>query len=154
MANDEIKNDAMNSGSFHRAKSKAEDYARDPKKAKKLIDEAAQKSEENKGVLGDVWTYLQALIRMVKAYYSRSYTQVPWKSLLIGIAGLIYFVSPIDAIFDYIPVLGLIDDAAVLSAVISAIRYDLNNFIAWESLRDHASRDRALEVPYEEIKNN
>jgi uncharacterized membrane protein YkvA (DUF1232 family) len=152
MATDDFKKDTMNSDSFQRAKSKAEDYARDPKKAKKLVDEAARKSEANKGVLEDVWHYLQALIRMIKSYYNRSYTQVPWKSLLIGIAGLIYFVSPIDAIFDYIPVLGFIDDAAVLSAVFAVIKSDLNNFMAWESMRDHMAKDKALEVPYEEIK--
>ena len=42
------------------------------------------------------------------------------------------FVSPIDAIVDVIPVLGLVDDAAVLAWVFRQVRWELDAFREWE----------------------
>ena len=49
------------------------------------------------------------------------------------IAGVIYFVSPIDAIPDFIPVIGFMDDAFVISLVMRGVRKDVENFREWES---------------------
>ena len=48
------------------------------------------------------------------------------------VASLIYFVSPIDLIPDFILGFGLIDDATVLAWTIKACASDLAAFIAWE----------------------
>ena len=55
----------------------------------------------------------------------------PFPKLVLWV-GIIYFVSPLDLIPDAIPVLGYIDDAAVLSLVMAAIRSDLEKFQEWE----------------------
>jgi len=125
--------EAVKSPEFQQAKSKAEEYARDPEKAKKLIDEAMKKAKgKNKGPLGEVWRYLTALIRLTRAYYNKRYTDVPWQTIVLAIAGLIYFVSPIDLIPDFIPVAGYLDDAAVIAFVVASIKADLDNFLEWE----------------------
>ena len=49
------------------------------------------------------------------------------------VASLIYFVSPIDLIPDFILGLGFIDDATVLAWTIRACAADLAAFIAWEN---------------------
>lgn len=41
---------------------------------------------------------------------------------------VIYFVTPIDAIADFIPVLGWMDDAAVFTLVINQIRAELDRY--------------------------
>jgi uncharacterized membrane protein YkvA (DUF1232 family) len=124
---------AVKSPEFKQAKSKAEEYARDPEKAKRLIDEAFKKAKgKNKGPLGEVWRYLTALIRLTRAYFNRQYTDVPWRTIVLAITALIYFVSPIDVIPDFIPVVGYIDDAAVISFVVASIKTDLDNFTEWE----------------------
>ena len=46
---------------------------------------------------------------------------------------LAYFVSPIDLIPDFIPILGLIDDSTVIAVVVAQIKSDIDNFIAWEA---------------------
>lgn len=125
--------EAVKSPEFQKAKSKAEEYARDPEKAKKLVNEAMKKAKgKNKGPLGEVWRYLTALIRLTRAYFNKNYTDVPWQTIVLAIAALIYFVSPIDFIPDFIPGVGYLDDAGVISIVVASIKADLDNFLEWE----------------------
>ncbi len=46
----------------------------------------------------------------------------PFKYGAVGITALLYFLSPVDAVPDLIPVAGLLDDAAVIAAAVSTIR--------------------------------
>ena len=135
--------EVVNSPEFQQAKTKAEEYARDPEKAKNLIDQAIQKAQRrNKGLLDQLdekldefWSYLSALMRLARAYYTRQYTAVPWKTIVTVVAALIYFVSPLDFIPDFIPLLGLTDDAIVIAFVVRQIRADLDIFLVWETAR-------------------
>ena len=125
--------EAVKSPEFQQAKNKAEEYARDPEKAKKLIDDAFAKAKgKNKGPLGEVWRYLTAIIRLARAYFNKQYTDVPWQTIVLAIAALIYFVSPLDLIADFIPVVGYLDDAAIIIFVVNSIKADLDNFLEWE----------------------
>jgi uncharacterized membrane protein YkvA (DUF1232 family) len=54
---------------------------------------------------------------------------------LMLVAAVIYFVSPLDLIPDSIPVLGLIDDAAVVTSVAKANITLISSFRTWEILR-------------------
>ena len=73
--------------------------------------------------------------RLIKAYALGHYRQVPWKSLLVIIAAVIYFVNPIDLIPDLVPVLGLSDDFAVLVWVYNTVSSEVDKFTAWEKSR-------------------
>ncbi len=120
---------------IEKTKSKAEEYARDPNKAKKLLDDAVKKAksyERNRGPLAEVWGYLTALFRLLRAYIRRDYRDIPWGSIVLVIVAIIYFVSPIDLIPDMLPGIGFIDDAAVIAFVVAQIKADLDNFLAWE----------------------
>jgi uncharacterized membrane protein YkvA (DUF1232 family) len=124
-------------------KSKAEDYARDPKKAKKLLDDAVKKTksfEINRGPLAEIWSYLTALFRLLRAYIRGDYRDIPWGSIVMVIVAIIYFVSPIDLIPDFLPG-GFIDDAAVIAFVVAQIKVDLDNFLAWEVERSDDESD-------------
>ena len=81
--------------------------------------------------MDEVWGYLTALIRLLRAYIRKDYQDIPWKSIILVIVGIIYFVSPFDLIPDWLP-MGFIDDVAVLSFIIKQIKVDLDNFMAWE----------------------
>jgi uncharacterized membrane protein YkvA (DUF1232 family) len=116
-------------------KSRAEEYARDPNKVKELLNDAVKKTknyEKNRGPLAEVWSYLTALFRLLKAYVSKDYHDIPWTSIVLVIVAIIYFVSPIDLIPDIIPGVGLVDDAAIIAFVVAQIKADLDNFLAWE----------------------
>ena len=74
----------------------------------------------------------RALVRMVGAAASGRYRRLPKRSLVAVVAGLVYFLDPLDAIPDFLPVIGFLDDAAVLAWVVSRVRRDLDEFLAWE----------------------
>lgn len=119
-------------------RSRAEDYLKDPEKSKELLDQAIKKAnskEEHKGPLVEVWDKLKALFRMLQAYLRRDYTSVPWGSIVLVVVAIIYFVSPLDLLPDWIPLAGFIDDAAVIGFVIKQIQKDLDAFLMWENLK-------------------
>jgi hypothetical protein len=49
-----------------------------------------------------------------------------------GIAVIIYFLSPIDFVPDFIPVIGLLDDAALLAWFMTSIKAEMDKFEEWE----------------------
>jgi len=60
--------------------------------------------------------------------------RLPWKTVAALSAALAYFLSPVDAIPDFIPLAGFIDDAAVLSLVFGAAEADLRRYCEWRGL--------------------
>ena len=131
-AGDEI----TESAAFRRATSDAENYAGDPKRLRKLVEDAAGKLNIiPRGPFGETWPYLLAMIRVIRDYQRGEYRDLSAPKLLIIIAAIIYFVSPFDVIPDWIPVLGHIDDAFVVSLALKSVRGDLDTFMAWETAR-------------------
>ena len=114
-------------------KSKADKYRNDPKKAEALLKEAEKKARKNPGPISGRMQDLATLLRLVRAYFSREYTDVPWETVALAIGAVAYFVSPIDLIPDFIPVAGYVDDAAVIGFVIASAANDLHNFREWEA---------------------
>ena len=72
---------------------------------------------------------------MIKDYVQGNYRKLPWWSVASVAAALGYFLAPIDAIPDFIPVLGYLDDAAVFALVLSGIREDLKKYADAKGLR-------------------
>ena len=121
-----------NSSSFKSAKDAASEYAQNPKKLNQLLDQAVKKAHASKGRLAEVWESLLASFRLLRAYATGQYRDIPWTSLLSIVASIIYFVMPLDLIPDFILALGLIDDAALLGWILSSLKTDIENFIEWE----------------------
>jgi uncharacterized membrane protein YkvA (DUF1232 family) len=48
------------------------------------------------------------------------------------IGAIVYFVNPFDAIPDFIPVIGYLDDAAVIGWVMKTLKDEIERFRAWE----------------------
>ncbi|MBL7838751.1 MAG: DUF1232 domain-containing protein [Cyclobacteriaceae bacterium] len=75
---------------------------------------------------------LSVFSRLAGAYASGTYREVSWKSLMIVLAAIIYFLNPIDLIPDFIPALGLTDDFSVLLWVYNTVSNEVNKFLTWE----------------------
>lgn len=73
--------------------------------------------------------------RLIKAYATGEYREVPWKTLLLIVAAVIYFVNPLDLVPDIIPLTGLTDDFAVLLWVYNSVSNEIEKFLAWERSR-------------------
>ena len=70
--------------------------------------------------------------RMLRAYAQGEYREIPWKSLLLIVAALVYFINPIDIIPDVMPVAGFTDDFAVLFLVYKSVGEHIEKFLLWE----------------------
>ena len=57
-------------------------------------------------------------------------TPLPVKALCVFVVA--YALSPIDLIPDFIPVVGYVDDAAVIAWVLNSIAEELKDFKLWE----------------------
>jgi uncharacterized membrane protein YkvA (DUF1232 family) len=120
-------------GSFKNSKEEAKKLIEDKDKTNKKIDEAFKKASENKGKLGEVWNYLQLFFSIPRDYINGKYKNVPTGSIIAIIAALLYFLSPIDLIPDFIPVIGYIDDIFVLGLVFSQVKSDLEEYEIWKN---------------------
>jgi uncharacterized membrane protein YkvA (DUF1232 family) len=110
----------------------AQSYRTDAARSGQLADEALAKAEKNKGALGRVWGDVTSLIRLLNAWARGRYRAVPWRTVSLAIAALLYFVSPLDGVPDFIPALGLVDDVFIVTWVMRAIQKDLEKFRLWE----------------------
>jgi uncharacterized membrane protein YkvA (DUF1232 family) len=110
----------------------AESIASDRSRTDRLLEASREKSERHAGVLRSAWADFWTLWRFIRAWRDGTYRDVPWKSILVAIAGIFYFVDPIDIIPDFIPVIGYLDDSVVLAFVARTIHSDLEKFREWE----------------------
>lgn len=132
--NSNLLSSVLNSIFFRRSNSKAARYIRSSKSLFSLIQRVGAKSS-SLGVSGGfaaVRDQLNLLVRMVRAYAKGEYRDISKKSLLSVVAALIYFVSPIDLVFDFLPIIGFADDVALLIWVVKSIEDELGKFSQWE----------------------
>ena len=80
------------------------------------------------GKLKDDVRLLQALCL---AWWRGEYRAISPKAMVTVVAGLLYFVSPLDAIPDWLLGVGLLDDIAVLAWVMKSLDGELSAFRAW-----------------------
>jgi uncharacterized membrane protein YkvA (DUF1232 family) len=120
---------------FEQARIRAESYVGHEEKLRCLLEKATRKSEKCYEFLLGPWESLQIFLRLLRAQLACKF-RAPTDSIVMAIAAVIYFVSPFDLIPDCIPVLGLIDDAAVVTHVAKANLTLINTFRTWEILRD------------------
>ncbi|WP_347158749.1 YkvA family protein [Pontibacter chitinilyticus] len=99
----------------------------------KLID-----TNSSKGSFEQVKEIMHTFIRLVRAYINGEYRDVAKTSLLIGIAVLLYLVTPLDIIPDFIPGIGLLDDLSLMAWFVSTFQKEITRFRAWEADTSYA----------------
>ncbi len=142
--------DVAGSAFFKKFLGKAEKYIQQPTLLRKLLTDAytkAQQKNELGSLAHEAWTTLQTLFRLVRASVAGDYTGVPSSTLLAAVAVLIYFISPIDLIPDFIPVLGLVDDVALVAWFSLTIKTEIDKFHEWELTRPHDVTAPAAAAP-------
>ncbi|MDN3202658.1 YkvA family protein [Algoriphagus sediminis] len=74
---------------------------------------------------------LGIFVRMLKANYSGAY-KISAGTIGFIVLGLVYFVSPIDIIPDFLGVLGFADDVSVVLAIFAKLKDEVADFLEWE----------------------
>lgn len=124
---------ALRSEAFARALADAKAHASNPERLRALFEEAARKAAAvPKEPFEDSWPYVQAMLRLIRAYFRGEYRNVSHDGLLWIIAALNYFVDPFDLIPDEVPFLGFVDDATVMQFAVTRTRQTLDDFMTWE----------------------
>jgi uncharacterized membrane protein YkvA (DUF1232 family) len=86
-------------------------------------------------MIGRLWSDLPLLVRLLKAWKSGSYRGLSVRTLASMAAALLYVLSPVDLVPDFIPGIGMIDDVVVLALLLQSLAQDLAAFRAWEQTR-------------------
>ena len=119
---------------FANALARAKSYAKDPKALRDLVQEAARKTKSiPKAPFKDLWTYFQAMLRLIRAYHRGDYRSIRIANLVLIIGAVMYVLDPWDLIPDWIPGLGFVDDATILAFAVQKTRDTLDDFKAWET---------------------
>ena len=84
-------------------------------------------------VIKDLARDIPVMVNMVKDYIGGYYKRVPKKTIVVLSASLIYLVAPCEIIPDYVPGVGYLDDAAVVSYVLNSVKDDVDEYKEWKS---------------------
>lgn len=95
--------------------------------ADKLADE---KSKDNK--FKQLFSTAFTMVRLVRSYVSGEYRQIETSTIISGLGVLLYVLSPIDLVPDFIPVLGFLDDLSLVSWFLGKFHVEVARFREWE----------------------
>lgn len=111
--------------------------------AKKITDEDVekvinkaddiQKKFSHKGPLGRFIDDGQLLVSIVKDYWSGNYRRIPFMAIAAIVFTLLYVLNPFDLIPDFLPVIGQIDDAAVVTICLLMVEHELHSYQTWKT---------------------
>lgn len=123
---------------LHRFTKRAGARLRDPDSVEALLTAAGnqvQNVPHEPAWVTQARGHIAIMIRMVRAYIDGRYRRLPWRALAAIVGGLVYFVTPVDAIPDFLAMFGFADDLAVLLFVAGQVREEMERFLLWEAAR-------------------
>ncbi|WMX16896.1 MULTISPECIES: YkvA family protein [unclassified Aureispira] len=88
---------------------------------------------------------LVLLTRMIRAYVKGDYQGISKKNVALSLAAILYFLSPIDLIPDFL-IAGFLDDLALLTWLYNNLKQELEAFQSWEESK------RLIRIPIKVIE--
>ena len=112
----------------------AEEVIRD---SAKMDDLMAELEEKLRAVpkIGETLADVPLMIGMVKGWITQEYTQVSPKVIACLVGAIIYLVKQKDLISDKIPIIGYVDDIAVLGLALKLSEPELKAFSEWRAAK-------------------
>lgn len=100
-----------------------------------ILNEAADKladkgSKTNK--FRQLFDVALTLVRMVRSFISGDYRDISKSTVVSGLAVLLYVLSPIDLVPDFIPVVGFLDDLSLIGWFVGHFSAEITRFRTWE----------------------
>ena len=120
---------------FQKAKKEAEsDYVSSESKSFNLLSTVLKLLSDPRvrREVGGFFGKVMLFIEMIREYFRGNYTELPLKTITLIIAAVIYLVSPVDAIPDFIIGIGFVDDGAVVAYVFNSLSKDIDRFKTWK----------------------
>ena len=122
----------------------------------KVTRDALAKAGEDaslKGMATGFVENIKRLVRLIQAYAAGSYRSVDKSNMVLVVAAILYFLSPIDIIPDYLPVIGFLDDITLITWVITTLGTELDKFEAHEDRTAGTTTSMSYQELYEEAKS-
>lgn len=111
------------------------------KVSEETVGEMVEKEGKLKGffrhisVLQKYWKDVCEVFSLLKDWMAGRYPAVPWTVIATLVGALLYVLSPLDLIPDFIPVVGFTDDAGVFAVALSFAGADLEKYREWKRQR-------------------
>ena len=105
---------------------KAKTTVGENEKIKNLVKEVTiklKKISTDEGQLKNFIEQIKLLIRMLKNHFSGKYEAFSTRTIVFFVFALIYFLTPVDLIPDFIPVLGYSDDISILIYIFKCFEF-------------------------------
>ena len=77
---------------------------------------------------------MKLAIGLIKDFRNKTYTDIPWRSIALIAAAVLYFINPFDVVPDMLPVFGFGDDAMLFATVFKSIQTDLEKYGEWKGI--------------------
>ena len=91
----------------------------------------AERLAKENSFLRQYWQDIKTSFALLKDWCMVNYTKIPFR-MVASIAGaMLYLVSSLDVVPDWVPFGGLLDDAIVLAAIFALSRSDLDAYTIW-----------------------
>lgn len=117
--------------------------------------EAFMKKAKKIPVLGGMIDDIICMVELVDSYVKKEYRDIPVGTIISMVAALIYLLSPVDLIPDVIPVIGYIDDVAVVLLILNlGVDKDLKKYRVWKENNRKKALDSFEQIFAEELEEN
>lgn len=97
---------------------------------KKSLDHF-QRYESLREFAKDTKENFNLIVRMIRAYAKGEYNGISKTNVALSLAAILYFLSPIDLIPDFLAA-GLLDDLALLTWLYNNLKGEIEDFLTWE----------------------
>lgn len=112
------------------------------------------KKAEKIPILGGMIDDIACMVSLVDSYIKKEYSDIPVGTIISIVAALIYLLSPIDLIPDFVPVVGYLDDAAIVFFVLNfGVDKDLEKYRKWNEDKRKKALGKFEQIFAEEIRD-
>ena len=115
----------------------AEEVIQNPSKVDEILLQLEEKLKEVPAI-GSTLADLPLMISMVKAWIKKEYTEVSPKVIACLVGAIIYLLKKKDLISDSIPIVGIVDDIAVLGLALKLSEPELKAYAEWRDGKETA----------------
>ena len=115
----------------------AEEVIQNPSKVDEILLQLEEKLKEVPAI-GSTLADLPLMISMVKAWIKKDYTEVSPKVIACLVGAIIYLLKKKDLISDSIPIVGIVDDIAVLGLALKLSEPELKAYAEWRDGKETA----------------
>ncbi|MCR4633585.1 MAG: DUF1232 domain-containing protein [Erysipelotrichaceae bacterium] len=109
---------------------KVESIMKDTAALENILQSAEAKLSQIPNV-GQYAAKLPLMLSMIRSYMAKEYTEVSPKVVVSMVGALVYMLKGKDLISDKVPVIGIVDDLAVLGLALQINSKELEAYSAW-----------------------